>query len=158
MRAGLPFDFTAGRNEIVFSRQAVDRCLESADPALCSLLMQLGEQRLQSLVPAGSFEGVVAAAMRDLCCGCLPTLGQVARQLGLSNRTLQRRLAETGWSFRELLTQVLRDLSDQLLDERRMRQGEVAFLLGYSEVSAFSRAYRSWAGHAPGTHRRGTTG
>ena len=78
-----------------------------------------------------------------------PNLAQVAQDLGLSSRTLQRRLREQGFVFGQLVEEVRRRLAQSYLDEGRLSVSEVAYLLGYSELSAFSRAYRRWTGAAP---------
>ena len=74
----------------------------------------------------------------------------------LSRRTLQRRLSESNTSFQRLLRQVLHETSEELLARESLSHGEIAFLLGYSEESAFSRAYKSWTGRAPSDRSRGT--
>jgi AraC-like DNA-binding protein len=82
--------------------------------------------------------------------GNMPTLASLSRRSGMSRRTLQWRLAEANTSFQRLPRQVLRQALDELLARESMSPGEIAFLLGYSEESAFSRAYKSWTGHPPG--------
>ena len=59
-------------------------------------------------------------------------------------------MSEANTSFQDLLEQLLREEAENLLTRGSLSQGEIAFLLGYSEVSAFSRAYRGWTGHPPG--------
>jgi AraC-like DNA-binding protein len=80
----------------------------------------------------------------------MPTLASLSKRSGMSTRTLQRRLAEASTSFQQLLRQVLQEASDEYLAKGSMSHGEIAFLLEYSEESAFSRAYRSWTGRPPG--------
>jgi AraC-like DNA-binding protein len=81
------------------------------------------------------------------------TLAILSRHAGMWPRTLQRRLTESNTNFHSLLRGVLREVSDELLSRGNVTQGEIAFMLGYSEESAFSHAYRSWTGHAPGAAR-----
>lgn len=76
-------------------------------------------------------------------------LGRMAAAFGLTERTLRRRLVEEGHPFRELLDHVRKDLCALYLMEATRPLGEVAELLGYSELSAFSRSYRRWYGTAP---------
>jgi AraC-like DNA-binding protein len=71
----------------------------------------------------------------------------------MSRRTSQRRLAQANTSFQRLLREVLRETSDELLTRGDLSHGEIAFLLGCSEESAFSRAYKSWTGIPPGAAR-----
>ena len=82
--------------------------------------------------------------------GKIPTLAALCAQTGMSQRTLQRRLAESKTSPQRLLRHVLLEKSDELLAREELTHAEIAFLLGYSDESAFSWAYKSWAGHPPG--------
>ncbi len=82
-----------------------------------------------------------------------PKLEQLASQLHMSARTLHRRLEQEGTNYRRVLTEVRHELAVRHLIERRLAIGEIAFLLGFSEVSAFHRAFRHWTGHAPHAYR-----
>jgi AraC-like DNA-binding protein len=64
-------------------------------------------------------------------------------------RSLQRKLHERGVTFRKLLDETRRQLADQYLKDSMLTVSEIAYLLGFSEVSSFSRAFRRWTGHAP---------
>ena len=85
----------------------------------------------------------VAAAVADALREGEPTLGRVARRLGVSARTLQRRLHECGTSFRGVVDEV-RSAEAARLRERGERVGTIAELLGFSEESALRRAFRRW--------------
>ena len=78
----------------------------------------------------------------------------LARKLGMSSRTLQRRLTEEGTTFRRLLNEVRRRLATTYLMTPGVGIAEVAFLLGFSDVPAFHRAFRAWTGQAPGAYRQ----
>ncbi|MET0389806.1 MAG: helix-turn-helix domain-containing protein [Polyangiales bacterium] len=82
------------------------------------------------------------------------TIEGVAQRLGMTERTLQRRLADSGVTFRELLGEQRREWAMQLLAERKLAVGEVAYRLGYSEQTAFARAFRRWTGVSPVDYRR----
>ena len=71
----------------------------------------------------------------------------------MSARTLHRRLEQEGTNFRRVLTEVRHELAVSHLMERRLAIGEIAFLLGFSEVSAFHRAFKHSTGHAPHAYR-----
>ena len=71
----------------------------------------------------------------------------------MSERTLQRRLAEEGSSYQQLLTDTRRQLAERHLAEGRLPATEIAILLGYSEPSVFFRAFRQWTGLTPGEYR-----
>src|SRR4030095_3577397 len=84
--------------------------------------------------------------------GTVTALG-VAARLKVSVRTLHRSLADEGTSYRRLLDQLRLDLAERHLADDRMSVGEVAFLLGFSELSAFHRAFKRWTGRSPVTFR-----
>jgi AraC-like DNA-binding protein len=150
LRDHLPFHFAARADRVVFARAVGDVPIPSADADLEALLAEVMQQHLARLGPTASLEHGLAVILRQMLDGTMPTLARLSARAGLSRRTLQRRLVGTGTSFRRLLRRVLHAAADDLLAPGDLSQGEIAFLLGYSEVSAFSRAYRGWTGHAPG--------
>jgi AraC-like DNA-binding protein len=78
-----------------------------------------------------------------------PTLDRMAKSFGITERTLRRKLVEEGLPFRELLDLVRRDIWALYAMENTRSIGEIALLLGYSDLSAFSRAHKRWYGYAP---------
>src|SRR5690606_4145779 len=80
-----------------------------------------------------------------------PSQQAAAKAMGMSLRNLQRRLAEDGTTYREVLSETRRELACSYLEEGRLSVTEIAFLLGFSDTSAFSRAFRRWTGEAPST-------
>ena len=84
----------------------------------------------------------------------VPTVADVASRLGLSSRTLQRRLSEQGYAFQDLVDDARRDLAERLLRRTDYALAEVAFLTGFAEQSTFTRAFKRWRGQTPGTFRR----
>ena len=83
----------------------------------------------------------------------VPTITDTAQQLGMSGRTLQRRLSDQGYSFQTLVDESRRQLSERLLKETDYSLAEIAFMTGYSEQSAFTRAFKRWAGQTPRSYR-----
>jgi AraC-like DNA-binding protein len=77
----------------------------------------------------------------------------VARTLAVSRRTLSRRLADEGTSFRHILDDVRREFACALLQDRSLSVGDVAFFLQYSEPAAFNRSFRRWTGRTPHAFR-----
>jgi AraC-like DNA-binding protein len=77
----------------------------------------------------------------------------VARNLGMSRRTLERKLADEGLNFTEILQQLRRDLAVRYLDDRKLQVSKIAWLLGFREVSAFTHAFKRWTGKAPSEMR-----
>ena len=73
----------------------------------------------------------------------------VSRSLGMSERTLARRLSDEGLNFTEILQQLRRDLTVRYLDDRKLHVSKIAWLLGFHEVSAFTHACKRWTGKTP---------
>jgi AraC-like DNA-binding protein len=149
LRRHFSFKFDAADNQVIFDRHVGDITIPSADADLQSLLAEVMDRHLATLGPAASFEQGMLTVLRGMMNGNMPTLASLSQRAGMSQRTLQRRLAESNTSFQRLLRQVLHETSDELLARESLSHGEIAFLLGYSEESAFSRAYKSWTGRPP---------
>ena len=77
----------------------------------------------------------------------------LARSLGMSKRTLARRLSDEGLNFTEVLQQLRRDLAIRYLDDPKLHISKIAWLLGFSEVSAFTHAFKRWTGKTPSQMR-----
>ena len=80
-------------------------------------------------------------------------LGDVARSLGMSERTLARKLSDEGLNFTEILQQLRHDLAVRYLDDRKLHVSKIAWLLGFHEVSAFTHAFKRWTGKTPSQMR-----
>ncbi|MEM7423891.1 MAG: helix-turn-helix transcriptional regulator, partial [Pseudomonadota bacterium] len=85
----------------------------------------------------------------------VPSVSAVADRLGMSGRTLQRRLAEQGHAYQDLVDETRHDLAKRLLQRTDYALAEVAFLTGFAEQSTFTRAFKRWSGQTPATFRRG---
>ena len=104
----------------------------------------------------------VGARVRELLAAQIregePEQAQLARSLGMSERTLQRRLRDEGLAFAALVDKVRTELAELYLSDPKLAVFEVAFLLGYSEPSAFNRAFRRWTGQSPSQFRASREG
>jgi AraC-like DNA-binding protein len=101
----------------------------------------------------GIVDGVRRALAESLRGGDA-SISAVSKRLGMSARTLQRKLSDLGTSHQELLDDMRRDLSRKYLQESGMAICEVAFLLGFSDTSVFHRAFRRWTGETPGEYQK----
>jgi AraC-like DNA-binding protein len=148
-----PIRYGAERSRLVLNSGDLDRpfpghnqeLLEILTPALASAL---GELQARSSIR----EQVKVVLKRSLASG-RPELFDVARDLGVSERTLQRRITGEGTSFRELLVEARQELGRQLLSDPTADIDEVACLLGYQDASSFYRAFRYWEGVTPSRWR-----
>jgi AraC-like DNA-binding protein len=151
---GCPIGFDAPLNALIcFDAEVLDRRVAGADRQLLPLV----ERHLESLHgPPGAdpWFGRVREAVSQALCDGSPTIQTIARQLGMSVRTLQRRLETHDLVYKELVERIRRELAHRYLAESEASLTEVAFLLGYSELSAFDRAFRRWTGRTPLAARR----
>lgn len=123
------------------------------DPRLLATAEAMAERALQEIAPPADFTRSVARRMEKALGKGEVQAAAIAAELRLSPRTLQRRLAAEGTSFKELLETVRRDLGCAWVREGSIPLAEVAFRLGYSDAAAFSRAFKRWTGRAPGAYR-----
>ena len=152
---GAPVYFGQLCNAIVIEPEDVGAILHSADPARMADL----ERRIRRRLPdsrADNFIGTVLQEIRDGLAKGQPGVEAVARRLDMSGPALYRRLKGHGVEFSDLQRDLRRELALMHLAQPHIPLTEVAMLLGYSELSAFSRAFRSWTGVAAMTYRRKT--
>ncbi|MGI9237299.1 MAG: AraC family transcriptional regulator [Woeseiaceae bacterium] len=149
-----PVAFGGTRASVTFSSSQLQLPTRAPDPML---LKYLDDLAVITLGPLEDRESSTVAEVRRTLWSALPggrpNLWRTAAEMGISPRTLQRRLGEEQSSFSTVLDELRRDLSDELLSDRQLSVAQVAFLLGYSEPSAFQRAYRRWRGVSPRRYR-----
>jgi AraC-like DNA-binding protein len=150
-----PIVFGARADRIFFTDVAWQSRPSNADGALAQLMEEharmLAQQRRSA--PDDEFRRSVQAAIT----AALPaaaSVDDVARTLHLSVRTLQRRLGESGTTFRDVSESVRAQLAAQYLADAKVGIAEVAFLLGFSDQTSFNRAFRRWTGDTPGQWRK----
>jgi len=146
--------FNAPANVAAFDAQLLSWPVPNADPLLYPVLQQHAEQLLKQRAQpdAGIAAQVRAAIVRGLAQGQV-RLAPVAQELGLSPRTLQRKLSDAGINFQQVLDQTRYALAQDYLRQAGLSLVDIAFLLGYQEQSAFNHAFRDWAGMNPGAWR-----
>lgn len=149
-----PLLFEQPRSEVVLDAALLDLPVRGADTALGSFINRQCDEMLAKLPAARDESARVRKAIASALASGDVRCAAVARALGTSSRTLQRRLAEEGTSHQQLLDEVRRELSVRYLAERQLGIGEIAFLLGYSEPAAFHRAFKRWLGQSPAAFRR----
>ena len=147
---GCDIEFGAALDDAVFPLSIADIPVVSVDPYLHKLLIANCEEAL-SRRPAkrGPFRAVVENAIASLLPHGNARASEIARQCGLSQRTLVRRLAAEKATFSEVLNNLRHDLATQYLADDSLSISQIAWLLGYQEVAAFSNAFKRWTGRAP---------
>jgi AraC-like DNA-binding protein len=148
-----PVRFSCETNSLLYPAAAMDRPFRHAEPELRDVLERCVRDVISRLpLPHGSVRDGVSAVVAQRLSRGRPTAASVARNLGLSERSLRRALQAEGTSLRALLEEVRRQEA-----ERHLRDGlpttEVAFLLGFADASAFHRSFQRWTGQTPGAFR-----
>jgi AraC-like DNA-binding protein len=149
---GVPMRFAAGENALVLPAALLDLPCHRTDPSLLSLLDGYAADRLVVLRPTTFADRARTALSEELRVGKVTAQGLAVR-LKVSVRTLHRSLADEGTSYRRILDQLRFDLAKRHLSDDRLSVAEVAFLVGFSEISAFHRAFKRWTGRTPVTFR-----
>ena len=147
-------EFGATADDITFSNNIGQSPVVSADPYLNELLISYCEEAI-------SYRPKTRASFRSRVENVIATLlphgkahaSEIARELGVSQRTFARRLAEEGLSFSEVLDGLRSDLANRHLADRDLSISQIAWLLGYRDVGAFSHAFKRWTGKTPGQAR-----
>jgi AraC-like DNA-binding protein len=153
---GCRAEFAADCDAVSLSNGLGKLAVTSADPHLNDLLVRYCEEAMALRnVPRGAFRLRVENAVVPLLPHGRPHLDEVSRRLGVSRRTLARRLASEGLSFARLLDELRYSLAQRYLMEQNLTISRIAWLLGYQETSAFSHAYKRWAGAPPRRARVG---
>jgi AraC-like DNA-binding protein len=154
MAFGAPVFFGSATNALVFDRELLARPMPGRDPKLLAMMRSC----LESMGSRGAAETLadrVRGAVRQRLPDGAPTLDEIAHTLRLTPATIQRALAVEGLGFREAVDSTRFDLARHYLAQLHLPLSEIALLLGYSELSAFTRAFTRWAGISPRGYRSG---
>lgn len=153
---GCAWSFESGHNRMCFDSETWGLSSTHADASLLGVL----EQHAQQLVASLQVEPELVERVRAVLYRRGPTLGLAAsaKELGLSARTLQRRLTETGHVFADIADGVRQDLARRMLAERDVAIAEAAYLLGFADQSSFARTFKRWTGLTPSAFRQARLG
>jgi AraC-like DNA-binding protein len=147
---GTTIEFGAPDDEVIFPSIVKDMPVVGADPYLSELLITYSEEVLaQRSQRSGSLRAAVENALAPLLPHGKARIDVVARRLGISERTLARRLAAEGQTFSGVLNQLRVDLARRHISDSTLSISQIAWLLGYGEVSAFTHAFKRWTGTTP---------
>ena len=151
---GAPVRFEQPLNALIFDPAVLDVEIGTADSRLLRILEGFLEEELSRRRANPDLVQRVRRRVLDSLSSGVPGIGEVAQSAGMSVRTLQRRLGDQGVTYNRLVDDLRHDLSLQYLEARGVSVSEIAFLLGYSEASAFDRAFRRRTGLSPLEYRR----
>ena len=151
---GTGVEFGATTDEFTLNANARELPLIHADPYLNNLLLKYCEAAL-----TGRRDNVsqLRTRVENAISSLLPhgrvVVDDVARSLGMTKRTLARKLSDEGLNFTEVLQQLRRDLAVRYLDDPKLHISKIAWLLGFNDVSAFTHAFKRWTGKTPSQMR-----
>jgi AraC-like DNA-binding protein len=153
---GIVPEFGAGAHLACFDAALLAMPVPNADAGMYPVLQQHAERLLREREDERERHGIVAevraCVIRNLAKDRVRLAG-IAGELALSPRTLQRKLADAGASFQQVLDAARFALAQDYLRQRGLSLADIAFLLGYQEQSAFTHAFREWSGMNPGAWR-----
>lgn len=151
---GCPVEFEAVHNRLYIERSAWE--LRTKDPQIgvFQVLIEHADLLLAKLPPGPDLIGRTRRAISERLRGGDPSLASVARELGMSERSLQRHLRELGYSFNNLADEVRHATARLYLEQPDMALAEISYLLGFADQSAFNRAFKRWTGSTPAQARR----
>ena len=138
---------------LYFDEAAMASTVHAADPNLSSILQTHADELVSRVTSHDEFVNQVRRVMLQQLHGRDTSLHAIARLLSTSNRSLQRRLADSGYTFKSLLDEARYDLARQYLTDSKISIDEISFLLGYSDNSAFVKAFKRWGELTPGEYR-----
>ena len=148
-----PIEFNSEHSVFVMHIEAMDLRLTGSNDELAKLNEHIVVKYLAHLDKGDIVNRVKAAIIDNLGSG-LVTENLIAESLHTTPRNLHRKLQKENTSFKVLLTEIRRELAQQYIKDRSKTLTEIAFLLGFSEVSSFSRAYKGWNGQPPSETRQ----
>ena len=147
-----PVSFNADRDSLVLSKESVDQLLPGSNPLMSQINDNEMIKYLAKLNTGDIIQRTKAAIIEHLPDGRASD-SAIAKSLHMSSRTLQRKLNEKGTTFKKLLTEVRKELALKYIRNNQMTLTELSFQLGFSEMSAFSRAFKQWTGNSPRQYR-----
>ena len=150
---GCPAKLDAGQNTIVFAKSDLDRPFLTHNADLFATVAPQLDAELAQALASKAIDEQVKGVLKRMLAGRRPGIEDVARELRTSSRTLQRRLAEDGATFQQLMQEARRELARHYLLHSSLELNETAYLLGYEDAHSFFRAFHGWEGSSPGEWR-----
>lgn len=151
---GCPLIFQSQHDALHLSMETLSQSNILGDEGITRFLVSHLDAELASLDDTASLVRATKDHIARALSEGLPKMAEVARTMGMSARSFHRRLSEHGASFQTLTEEARRDIALGMLDDERYSLAEIAFLTGFSEQSAFTRAFKRWMGQTPATYRK----
>ena len=149
-----PVKFKAAQNAIIFSKSDIELPFVTYNADLLATVAPQLEAELSEQLARKNLKEQAKGILKQLLAGQRPGIQDLARELHLSTRTLQRRLTEQGITFQHVLDEARRELAHHYLLHSSRELNETAYLLGYEDANSFFRAFHQWEGISPGHWRQ----
>jgi AraC-like DNA-binding protein len=154
---GCPVKFDARRNLLVFQQADLARPFLTHNADVLAIVAPQLDAELAQRLSQRTFREHVKATLKRTLAGQRPELRAVARELGVSTRTLQRRLSHERITFQQVIAEARHELARHYLQHSSLELNETAYLLGYEDANSFFRAFQHWEGTSPGEWRAQTS-
>jgi AraC-like DNA-binding protein len=155
---GCDVNFGSDADEIVFAPAVNHLSIVGADPYLNKLLIGYAEDTLaRRTAQVGALRSAIETAISPRLPHGRVTAPEIARQLAMSHRTLARQLSADGLTFSAILDEYRAEMAKAYLEQDDLTMSEIAWLLGYQDVSAFTHAFKRWTGSTPRQMRANTS-
>jgi AraC-like DNA-binding protein len=142
--------FNSKQDALIFSKSDLELPFVTYNADLLAAVAPQLEAELAQQLAQKTFGEQAKGILKRLLAGQRPGIDNLARELHLSTRTLQRRLTEQGITFQRLLEEARRELARHYLLHSSLELNETAYLLGYEDANSFFRAFHQWEGTSPG--------
>lgn len=149
-----PIAFNQKQIAVYFQKQQLQEKVVTSDYNLLRILVAHAEERIAAINLKRGFYEEVKVSVANLVKPEFPTIDQVASHLNLSTRTMQRRLSDEGHTFKEIIESLRRDFAISYLKKPELSINEIAYLLSYTDASAFIRSFRRWEKMTPNEFRK----
>ena len=148
---GVPLEFGSSMNAILFGEELLSIRMPQSNQYVSGLLTERAEALLEKLEDSKSMRGRVESLLIPILRTGEAKMETIARRLGLSRQTLFRKLKVEGVTFERVLDELRHKLACEYLNRKNLSVNETAYLLGFSDAAAFSRAFKRWTGSSPRT-------
>jgi AraC-like DNA-binding protein len=150
---GCPVKFDTQNNVLVFEKTDLARPFVTHNADVLAIVAPQLDAELAQRLSQRTFREHVKATLKKTLAGQRPELRAVARSLGMSTRTLQRRLSDERITFQQVIAEARHELARHYLQHSSLELNETAYLLGYEDANSFFRAFQQWEGTSPGEWR-----
>lgn len=148
-----PLKFGQKETAIYFDKKHLEKPIVTKDYRLLRILVEHAQEKVKELESSRHFHSLVKRTLINLMDPDFPTIEQVALTLNISTRTLQRRLKEEGYSFKEILEETRKSFALSYIKNKELSVNEIADLLHYADGSTFIRSFKRWTGKTPKAYR-----